>query len=156
MPHMLGMAWGIELEEGGAPGWLHCVPYIGKGIGQYVLDLTGQNRSIYEEPSPLALRPISCVWIGAAVFPADRKAIHGSQGFAEKDGNGGEEPSTDHTDAEEENSLFDAWYDKTKKWIRALNMKDNASVVEVTPVVFVRALLNHLRAPFRWAGTGRL
>ena len=121
-----------------------------------MLDLTGQNRSIYEESSPLALRPISCAWIGAAVFPADRKAIHGSQDFAEKDGNGGEKSSTDHTDAEEENSLFDAWYDKTKAWIRALNMKDNAPVVEVTPAVFVRALLNHLRAPFRWARTERL
>ena len=123
----VGMAWGLELGADGGPAWLHCVTLSGTWHTDYVLDLTEQDRR-YEEGSPIA--PIShpCAWVGAAVLPADKKASQEAAAKAATDTDTGAQAGPSFPAGV---LSFDEWYKRTTKWIRALNKKKSAPVVEV-------------------------
>ena len=132
----LGIAWGIELEEDGTPGWLHCI-WLSAGTysDQFVLDLTGANR-LYEQGIPIAVRSIPCAWVGIAVLPADRQAMKsaGTQqtGSAEvQDGPAGAKKLMS----------FNDWSDRTHRWVKKMNRKKTAPVVEVGPCSLIHAQL---------------
>ena len=131
--YTLGFAWGLELDPNGEPAWLHCVKWEGGGTIEYVLDLSGQNRRAYDEDSesPLALWTIACAWVGIAVFPMDLKEASGeAEKVAESAGDKGV-PQTGEGEKQKPAMPFDEWSARTDKWIRDLNKKKFASVVEV-------------------------
>ncbi|KAI0325976.1 hypothetical protein GY45DRAFT_1374344 [Cubamyces sp. BRFM 1775] len=135
----LGYAWGLETEgEGDArrPVWLHCLQYAGRGSDPYVLDLTGQHRKYGDGYSRVLPRTISCQWVGAAVLPADAKVLKAKRAASEVQEGASKQPSAPQSTkatAEGGTMDYDKWYERTAKWIRALNRKKTAPVVEVGP-----------------------
>lgn len=116
----LGLAWGLETDADGRPAWLFCLEFHGMA-SEYAIDLSGENRLYEDLRSPIAIRTVECAWVGAAVLPADTKAMQGAGKKTEPEGS---------TEADKEVLSYDDWYKRTKKWIRALNKK-KAPLLEV-------------------------
>ncbi|KAI0350485.1 hypothetical protein OH77DRAFT_1514367 [Trametes cingulata] len=130
----LGFAWGLETGAEGEPSWLHCILHGLTPSEEYVLDLTGQGRDYDDWRSPIALRTIGCAWVGATVLPADVKAMKGEAGSGAATGSS-DTPAGPMSGMEtgHQGLSLDEWFKKTKKWIRVLNQKRKAPVVEVGP-----------------------
>ena len=129
--YTVGFAWGLELDANGGPAWLHCIKWGGGPWGtiEYVLDLSGQNRRAYDEDegSPLARWIIPCAWVGIPVLPMDQKKTS-----EEKVAAGDERaPQVGEAVNQKPTMSLDEWSARTDKWIRDLNKKKFASVVEV-------------------------
>ncbi|KAI0364304.1 hypothetical protein BV20DRAFT_870677 [Pilatotrama ljubarskyi] len=129
----LGFAWGLETTPEGEPSWLHCISYSLNPSGEYVLDLTGQGRDYDDWRSPIALRTIRCAWVGTAVLPADVKVMGGGAESGSTTTSGPPAGSTSSVGTGHRGLTFKQWSKKTKNWIRALNQKRKAPVVEVGP-----------------------
>ncbi|KAM5541624.1 hypothetical protein V8D89_004814 [Ganoderma adspersum] len=131
--YTLGFAWGLELDANREPAWLHCVKWEGGGTIEYVLDLSGQNRRAYNEDSesPLALWTITCAWVGIAMFPMDQKAVSGEAEKVAESASDKGAPQVGEAEKQTPVMSFDEWSARTDKWIRDLNKKKFASVVEV-------------------------
>ncbi|KAI9058600.1 hypothetical protein FKP32DRAFT_1596893 [Trametes sanguinea] len=125
----LGYAWGLETEDG-KPAWLHCVHYGSRGGAEYMLDLSGLKRTYADWRSPVDIRTKPCAWLGAAMLPADTKAVKAGSGSRSQ-----ESLAELSAQAHPKDGVmsYDAWYERTRRWIRALNKKRNAPVVEVGP-----------------------
>ncbi|TFK88400.1 hypothetical protein K466DRAFT_598667 [Polyporus arcularius HHB13444] len=128
----LGLAWGLEIDVEGKPGWLLCVEFHGLN-SEYALDLSGENRQYEDARSPIAVRTVACAWVGAAVLPADKKAMKGAE-EQKVEQTAGPTPvqALPGVAAEKQILSYDDWYKRTSKWIRALNKK-KAPLVEVGP-----------------------
>ncbi len=121
----LGFAWGLETTSEGEPMWLHCVEY--DTLEEYVLSLRSVQTEQYgDSRDPLAVLAVPCTWVGAAVLPADVKALENAAGINSE----GTNDSVGKPEAEDRLSYSD-WSDKTMAWIRKLNMKDIDPVAEV-------------------------
>ncbi|PIL32553.1 hypothetical protein GSI_05256 [Ganoderma sinense ZZ0214-1] len=131
--YTLGFAWGLELDANGGPAWLHCVKWEGGGTIEYVLDLSGQNRRAYSEDadSPLALWVIPCAWVGIAVLPMDQKGISGETEKTVEGAGDKAAPRVGEAEKQKPAMSFEEWSSRTDKWIRNLNKKKFAPVVEV-------------------------
>ena len=129
--YTVGFAWGLELDANGGPAWLHCIKWGGGPWGtiEYVLDLSGQNRRAYDEDegSPLARWIIPCAWVGIPVLPMDQKKTSEEKVVTGDKGT----PRVGEAEQQKPTMSFDEWSARTDKWIRDLNKKKFASVVEV-------------------------
>ncbi len=121
----LGFAWGLETDLEGEPMWLHCLEY--GTLAQYVLSLRSVRKEKYgDSRDPLAVLAVPCAWVGAAVLPADLKALKDAAGNNAQEAN----VSVGSPEAEDRMSYSD-WSDKTMAWIRKLNAEGFDPVVEV-------------------------
>ncbi|CDO76325.1 hypothetical protein BN946_scf184414.g7 [Trametes cinnabarina] len=125
----LGYAWGLQTEEGKA-AWLFCMDFGSRGVFEYVLDLTGQNRTYGDWRSPIVTRTLCCAWLRVAVLPADVRVMK-----AGSNPGGGETSVDRRTEPPSTDGVlpYNEWRDRTDRWKRALNRKRNAPVVEVGP-----------------------
>ncbi|KZW01455.1 hypothetical protein EXIGLDRAFT_829935 [Exidia glandulosa HHB12029] len=109
----LAIAWGLTLDDEGQPDWLHCVQPLLQWQDDYALDLKGLSRSLGQPH----VRYKNCVWIGAAVLDADRRAL---------------ECNVEENELQEvQRDGSSDWTERTQQWIKNLNTEGIDKLVEV-------------------------